>query len=393
MASALRYLFESELTNRIVKFFRTRGERARIIAPSWVHTKVVQNMPADHPPLRAIWSERLSAPDADSETLNYIIVADDAEQEKDLLAGFGQGPRANSYGLFRDVVPALLCGPNGLARGHGRREVKRYALLCVPRSGSRYLAATLNNKGLGAAQEHLREPLAAIITDGKLGYSAAFASLERFGQHNGIFGTKLISSFLFKASRGSLAVLESNIQWMVARGYRIVHLRRALEETVISSYIASRLEKWHFFGEMDEATRSKLDEMGFDERAAMNEYVRFRAQRAALDHLTAKFDLPVFDYADVRADVESVASTICGFLGADPDSLQPGSASVPVATRTESTTYNSFAQSLEQLLERRAQEIVPRTIRQLQSMLRVDEETAERIANPGPVSCDRPATS
>lgn len=381
MGSALRLLFESETADRLIKFLRSRGERARIIAPAWVRERVMSDIPESEPVPQATWSEEVlaSAPKVDG-AWNFIVIADDAAKESAAVTSLALRKGMKAYGLFGDILPALLCGANGFGRGRSTRTVKRYAVLCIPRSGSRYLASMLNRAGLGAPQEHLREPLASVITDGKLGFVEAMEGLERFGQRNGIFGTKLISTFIIAASNEKLSVLEANIGAMVARGYQFVHLDRPLNDAVISSYIAFRLNKWHFFGELDTSTRNTLDELAFDDRAVWDEYIRFRAQKIVTDHLAQRFKVPSFPYSTVQQGAEEIIASICDRLNVKRDDLEPGSALIPVPTRRESQTYGDFEKSLEAVLASRHTEIVPRTIKELRRVAGVDERTAERLA-------------
>lgn len=381
MGSALKFLFESEASDRISRFLRSRGPRARIIAPVWVRERVMAEAPPEEPEQQASWSETPGMPAPQTDGIwNYIVLARDAERERILLEELELHKGVKVYGLFRDVLPALLCGANSLPRGRALKDVKRYAILCLPRSGSRYLASMLNRHGLGTPLEHLREPLAAVIVEGKFGFGTAFEALERFGQRNGIFGTKLISTFLIKASKGRLSELEDNIDCLASRGYQFVHLDRPLTEAMISSYIAARLNKWHFFEDIDDATRNHLDGMAFDETAAWNEYIRFRAQKFVVGHIVRKFGFLTFSYEEVQSDVGRIVDHVCRSLEVETTNLQSGSASVPVPTRHELRTYETFTGALAELLDRRSRDIAPYTIGQIRSLVGIDQKAAERIA-------------
>lgn len=381
MRSALNFLFASEVADRINKFLRTRGQRTRIVAPAWVREHFATDASETaNQASRALWTEEVGVPAPKNDGIwNYIVIAEDAKRERALIEELSNYKGIKVYGLFADVLPALLCGTNGFARAASNQDIKRYAVLCVPRSGSRYLISVLNRHGLGLPVEHLREPLAVAITDGKLGFRNAIGGLERFGQRNGIFGTKLISTFLIRACNGSLSRMENNIGWMTERGYHFVHLDRPLNESVISNYIATRLQKWHFFEQMDDTTKDFLDKLEFDKDAAWNEYIRFRAQKLAIAHLAAKFAMPGFSYDTIRNSVDELVSSVCERLGVDPAELEAGSASVPVSTRTESGTYDNLSGALANLLDDRREEIMPSTIRMLRNLVDADETTAERL--------------
>jgi LPS sulfotransferase NodH len=381
LGSALKFLFESEVSEKVVRFLRTRGQRARIVAPHWVRDRVMAGASREEAANQASWTETPGAPAPQLDgAWNYIVLARDAERERAQMAQLQRHKGIKVFGMFRDVLPALLCGSAGLTRGHQISDVKRYAVLCLPRCGSRYLASMLNRAGLGIPLEHLREPLAAVMTDGGLGFDAGIETLERFGQRNGIFGTKLISTFLIKACSGSLSELERNIGWMVERGYQFVHIERPLNDAMISSYIAARLNQWHFFEHIDETIKSHLDELVFDEKAAWNEYVRFRAQKLVVDHIVHKFGFQTFSYDDVQTDIGRIVDYLGARLDVEPENLQSGSASVPVPTRPQSQTYEIFTSALNDLLEKRTSDVAPHTIGQLTNLVGIDEETAGQIA-------------
>lgn len=381
MHSALNFLFASEIADRINKFLRTRGQRTRIVAPAWVRDHIAAHISEDaHRAPQASWAEEIGVPAPKSDGIwNYVIIAEDAKRERALAEELSNHKGIKVYGLFADVLPALLCGASGFSRGASTQDIKRYAVLCVPRSGSRYLISVLNRHGLGLPVEHLREPLAVAVTDGKLGFKNAVGALERFGQRNSVFGTKLISTFLIRACNGSLPRMENNIGWMTERGYRFVHLDRPLNDSVISNYIATRLQKWHFFEQMDDSTKGVLDKLEFDRDAAWNEYIRFHAQKLVVAHLAGKFSMPSFSYETIRNSVDEVVSSVCERLDVDPANLEAGSASVPVSTRAESDTYDNLSEALANLLDDRRDEIVPSTIRMLRNLVGTEKPAAERL--------------
>ncbi|HEY3638813.1 MAG TPA: hypothetical protein VGK90_11750 [Rhizomicrobium sp.] len=330
---------------------------------------------------RALWAEEVGSPAPKVDGIwNYIITADDAEREQALLNDFPASGGIKVHGLFNEVLPAVLCGAGGLAREYPDGNLKRYAVLCVPRSGSRYLVSVLNRHGLGMPEEHLREPLGAAIADGRLPFRKSFKELERFGQRNGVFGTKLISSFLIRACNGRLQRIEQNIGWMAQRGFQFVYLDRPLNESVISNYIAARIKKWHFFEQLDDTTKDILDKLEFNEDAAWSEYIRFRAQKLTLAYLAQTFHMPAISYTSLQESVESVVSALGTRLNVDPAALKGGSAAVPVPTRKESDTYANFSGALSDVLETRKHEITPYTEKMLRELVGVDKETAEHLA-------------
>jgi LPS sulfotransferase NodH len=381
LRTALALLFESEAADRLLAFFRARGEQACIIAPAWVRERAMTNIPEDQPGPRALWSETPLLPESTlTAARNFFVVAEDAAKERSALAALSPPKGTKAFGLFANILPALLCGVKYPGKGQRIRNLKRYAVLCIPRSGSGYLATMLTKSGLGAPLEHLRDPLAVAIVEGKLGFGTAIESLERYSHHNLIFGTKLISTFLIKASGGNLKTLQSNMAWMVDRGYQFVHLDRPLNDAVVSSYIAFRMNKWHYFGQMDASTRTSMNNLAFDERAVWDEYIRFRAQKAVTDHLRDSFGFPSFPYATIEHSVETIIDSLCQRLDVDPKGLEPGTANVPLATRAESPIYERFAADLNRLLDRRKDEILQNTVRTLSALVGIKPGAAQILA-------------
>jgi LPS sulfotransferase NodH len=380
MRTALNYLLESENAGDVLAFLRGRGPRAHIIAPNWVRDRVVGEKLASRGRHAASWSEHGAGGAHHGENAtNFLVVAEDAEQEQAIISSLNLRKGAKVYGLFSHVVPALLCSLNGMAPGLPTSGLKRYAMLCIPRSGSRYLSAVLSNRGVGAPREHIREPLAHIIGEGKLGFAGAIDALERFGQKNGIFGTKLISTFLIRASQRHISDVKANVSWLTERGYRLMRLNRPLNDAVISSYIAYQMRKWHFFGAMDVDTRARLDSLEFEDGAAWDEYIRFRAENVIVDAVAGWFDIPSIPYSEIESNIEGVVSELCSLIGVDSASLKPGSAPVPIPTRSGSPTYVIFEERLSALLDRRAADIDSSTVKKLRAIGKLSQKAAEDI--------------
>jgi LPS sulfotransferase NodH len=377
-------LVESESGADIVTFLRGRGPRACIVAPDWLRQRVVGDRPAAKGRHSAAWLQGADGVgELSGDVNNFIAIAEDAERETALIGSLAPREGSKVFGLFSHVLPALLCSVNGMASGHPVADLKRYAIICVPRSGSRYLSALLSRYGVGMPREHIRDPMAHVISEGRMGFGPAITALERFGQKNGIFGTKLISTFLLRASHGRFSELKQNLTWMHDRGYRLVRLHRAVEETTVSSYIAYQMQKWHFFREMDEAARARLNALEFEDGAAWDEFVRFRAEKVIVDSLTRTFDMPTIPYSEIEANAQKIVSDLCELIGADASALKPGSALVPIPTRSESPTYEVFAHRLASLLERRAADVVPATVKKLRAIGKMTQDEAEALVADG----------
>jgi hypothetical protein len=118
----------------------------------------------------------------------------------------------------------------------------------------------------------------------------------------------------------------------------------------------------------------------FDERAVWDEYIRFRAQKAVTDHIRQHFNFPTFSYAVVEHSVETIVSSVCERLHVVAEELEAGVAALPVATRGESPAYGKFAEGLNELIERRKDQILPNTVRMLSQLVGVGPDVAEGLA-------------
>jgi hypothetical protein len=381
----------------LASFLRGRGERARILAPRWVRARVLSGAHHAFVP-RATWAEDLSEPGfQDRAPCNFVVLSDDVVRERATIKSLVLRPGCKVFGLFQHIVPALLCHADGLAQPVPVQQPKRYAILCVPRSGSRFLAATLWKAGVGAPLEHLREPLATVITNGRFGFAAAIKALEKYGQANGIFGTKLVSTFLIDASGGSFQVLVKNVDWLAGRGYCLVHLERPLIESVVSSYIAVHLKKWHFFEPMDEADRQRLETLPFSENQIWGEYIRFRADKAIIGVLVKRLAIPTFQYTEVCEHVEEIVNSLCVRMGTDASKLKKASlVQTPVATRSQSWTYGAFSDRLNELLDRRKEELDAQVLKRIGERTGLQRSGAQKLlreyVETGPAAMEHAAT-
>jgi LPS sulfotransferase NodH len=307
------------------------------------------------------------------------VLAEDAAQERSAIKALVR-PGCKTFGLYQHIVPALICHADGLSRPASTESLKRYAILCVPRSGSRYLAATLWKAGVGAPGEHLREPLAVIATGAKLGFAPSIRAVEKYGQANGVFGTKLVSTFLLDASSSRFAVLEKNVEWLAKRGYRFLYLERPLIESVVSSYIAVHLKKWHFFAPLDDGERERLESAPFSETQIWGEYIRFKADKAIMHRLVTKHGIHTFQYDEVCNGTDGIVNWLCEQISLDLSKLKKASSvQVPIATRTQSGMYEEFTRRLNELLHSRRGDLDPDVLARITERTGLQRNGAQKL--------------
>ena len=83
-----------------------------------------------------------------------------------------------------------------------QNSCKRYAICSLPRSGSFLLCEMLRSVGLGDPREHLRPPILKFLDrspEDDFDLVEWYQRVNSLARKNGVFGTKLISHFIFGA--------------------------------------------------------------------------------------------------------------------------------------------------------------------------------------------------
>lgn len=182
-------------------------------------------------------------------------------------------PDREVWGVMHDVMPVLVT-----RRGWGAADISgpgdpevRFAVVCMPRTGSTFLCELLAAAGAGAAREHLRDPLVLVLRSAGVDHEHVYRRIIRHGAEGDVFGTKLIAHFLFDActtqSPGEV------LRCMADRGFRFVHLTRDVMDQVISNYIAKQTRVWVARGDLTEQARDRLEQVDyrFDDLRALHE--------------------------------------------------------------------------------------------------------------------------
>jgi LPS sulfotransferase NodH len=207
-------------------------------------------------------------------------------------------------------------------------DLLAYAIVCTPRSGSTYLAELLASAGLGQPREHLRggqikdlSELVASVGDA----AGLLAGFMRANEHNGVFGTKVISHCLL--SLLSRMELSNDLVRLVRSNFRIIYLvRRDKTGQALSDFLAHRSNVWH---SRTAQGRKMLEEAHASVEYSFND-VLDRRQRLVRDELMLADQVRltshrVVFYEDLLLDAGAVVGPVIRFLGGD------GSA-VPTAT-------------------------------------------------------------
>ena len=290
----------------LAKFLAHRGAQACLLAPAALLQDLAAR--AGTPGCPAV--SRVDEIPADAKR----VFAHDLDDEAGLLARLRAArPDLEVHG-WTGLIPVLVADRR-LPAPDIPLPVHRFAVVCTPRTGSTFLCELLEAGGLGAAREHLRWPLIYALRHG-VPAEAAFDLVQRHGAVNGVFGTKLISHFLFDAVGQAQA--GAFLQGWAQQGFRFIRLRRDPVAQTLSKYSAKHSGVWHARGALAEGRRRRLEKVSYDFAELRDIHQRTLAEDRALDEAMA--GLPpervlALDYDSVvAAPLEALARTAT-FLG------------------------------------------------------------------------------
>ncbi len=291
---------------KIVPFLAERSRRAHVVAPREIIDAVAAHNPQYQFSYSHDWRGVTGAPDS-------FFVFDDADGYPSSLLR-RQYPGKNTYVINFDIALRLACKEHKLNLWKPEPEY-RYCLITTPRTGSTLLANVLSQLGAGNPIEHVRTPLVYIMNHGGYGFERVVENLARIASRNEIFGTKLISTFLHYlfGDDGAPKLAE----YLNARDYRVVFLKRDLCDQAVSSYFAARSNVWHLF---DKNRFSAKGEIAYDFSSIHEIYQRFLKEERLVDQIAAAL-LPgrhmIIKYHDLDADPLAVANHVKSFIGAE----------------------------------------------------------------------------
>jgi LPS sulfotransferase NodH len=197
-------------------------------------------------------------------------------------------------------------------------DLPSYAIVCAPRCGSTFLTEMLASVGLGRPEEHLREREIAALSDLRIGDNDAaslFTDLLWKHQRNFIFGTKVVSHFLFDLK--SKITVPETVSALIRSNLRIIYLvRKDKVRQAISDFLANRVKIWHVRDEkshIDLRNKHAKIEYSFDEilsryKFMLNEDERLTKGIQGFEHI-------VMFYEDLVAQPIISVTTAAEFLG------------------------------------------------------------------------------
>ena len=222
--------------------------------------------------------------------------------------------------LFSDVFINLLCHRKLLQTvSSNRRSTISYAILTTPRSGSTYLCDLLDSTNIaGHPSEHLRLAAQELARYCNFNYLSLLDNLQQYRTtNNGVFGTKIISHFLFelKQAKPDFQQIFRSIDKF------ILLVRKDKLAQAVSLEVAQRTEIWHLRDRASSINyRSKLENIEIDNTLLDNiekKYDFINRQEARLKKILSDNQIEPLEvvYEDVLEDARSQIDRIVSFLG------------------------------------------------------------------------------
>lgn len=221
--------------------------------------------------------------------------------------------------LFADVFINHACRRKLLRSTSDQFQKPKisYAILTTPRSGSTYFCELLDSTGIaGHPYEHLRLAAQELTRHCDFDYLRLLYNLMQYKTtSNGVFGTKLISHFLFEFLRAKpdcQQIFDSIDKY-------ILLVRRDKVAQAVSLVIAQKTEIWHIRNNNNISYQSKLDHIDIDDSLLKNveqKYNFINNQEARLRKILAKRKIDALEvvYEDIVEDANFQINRILNFL-------------------------------------------------------------------------------
>ena len=222
--------------------------------------------------------------------------------------------------LFSDIFVNRLSNCallQPVAQQHKKPEVS-YAILTTPRSGSTYLCDLLDSTAIaGHPSEHLRFAAQELSLYSNFDYLRLLDSvMEHRTTSNSVFGTKVISHFLFELQKAK----PDFKQIFRAIDKFILLIRKDKVAQAVSLELAQKTEVWHIHHDAKKASyKSQLDSIEIDDSLLddVAKKVSFiKQQENLLKNILANNNIEplVVVYEDILEDASTQINRILNFL-------------------------------------------------------------------------------
>ncbi len=290
-----------------------------------------------------------------SETNKYqAIIVVSLEDETALLSAVKEQNDLSSelpvLRLFADVFINLLCRQPLLQTLS--EQIKKppisYAILTTPRSGSTYLCELLNStKIAGNPSEHLRLAVQELSLYCNFNYLNLLNKLMTHRvSSNGVFGTKLISHFLFELQQTKFdfkQIFQSVDKF-------ILLVRKDKVAQAVSLEIAQQTEVWHLHNNGEKTDyQSKLENIEINDALlddVEQKYNFINKQEARLKKLLANNHIEPLTivYEDILDDAELQINRILDFVAI----AKPESEEIKIKSRIKRMPSNTSQEIIQQ---------------------------------------------
>ena len=222
--------------------------------------------------------------------------------------------------LFSDIFINLLCQKELIQNISSNRQPSlSYAILTTPRSGSTYLCDLLDSTNIaGHPNEHLRLAAQELARYCNFNYLSLLDNLKQYRTtSNGVFGTKIISHFLFelKQTKPDFRQIFQSLDKF------ILLVRQDKLAQAVSLEVAQQTEIWHLRGDLAKIDyRSKLENIKIDNSLLDNveqKYDFINKQEARLRKILSDNQIEPLQvvYEDILENAQSQIDRIIDFLG------------------------------------------------------------------------------
>jgi len=197
-------------------------------------------------------------------------------------------------------------------------KLPAYAVVCAPRCGSTFLVEMLASVGLGRPEEHLRAAEIAALSDLQIGERDAVSLLTTFlwrHQRNFVFGTKVISHFLFSLlSKISIPPAVCN---HIKAHFSIIYLvRKDKVGQAISDFLANKSYIWHVRdAESLQALSNKHQVIEYSFEDILRRYKFMMEEEKKLSSYIKDTNHLVYFFEDLVADPDAAVGAVAKFLG------------------------------------------------------------------------------
>ncbi|WP_396270579.1 Stf0 family sulfotransferase [Ideonella sp.] len=339
-------LFAAAADYQLDQFLSSRKAAAHIVAPA----DVLQHLQALAP--QAAWSSGTTLDDIPKGKKRLFIY--DPLHEASLVQTARQRyPQMDVLGVLHHVIPRLACSPNGRKGEMGAKPQgtpqQHFAVVCTARTGSTFYCELLQAGGLGAPREHLRPPLVHVLRQASVAREQVFDEVLSCGHIDGLFGTKVISEFLFDTVGKAQAA--DTLACLHERGFKFIHLSRDLAEQAVSKYVAGRTDLWHVHGQVRSQHQARIAQVPYDQAALHQHYQRAKAETEALNEALARLPATAVlaaRYEDFTSQPLTALQEAASYLGRTAALSRVDFSTLPARLSAAAPTMQAMAQRLRE---------------------------------------------